>query len=142
MYAFGASLGYLLVFIALIKLRFSDPYTPRPFTMPLNITVKRGRKKIQIPLLGFIGLIGVSMILVAVILTHTIGRIAGPLWVLTCVGYYFWFRKKNGLPLLKSIKHNWEKEQIVILTGAEEFELVEKYKQALKERDEELAVKK
>lgn len=138
MYAFGASLGYLLVFIALIKLRFSDPYTPRPYTMPFNITVKRHRTRVKVPILGFIGLIGVIMILVAVLLTHTIGRIAGPIWVLGCLGYYFWFRKKNGMPVLRSIKREWEKDQIEILTGAEEFELVERYKQALKERDEEL----
>jgi hypothetical protein len=46
------------------------------------------------------------------------------------------------LPLFGSIKHDWEKEQIEVLTGAEEFELVEKYKQTLKERDEAVARKK
>ena len=139
MYAFGASLGYLLVFISLIKLRFKDPYTPRPYSMPVNISIKRNGQKIKFPVLGFIGMIGVSLILFEVILTHTIGRIAGPLWVLACLGYYLWFRHKKRLPLLGSIKHDWEKEQIEVLTSAEEFELVEMYKQTLKERDEALA---
>jgi len=139
MYAFGASLGYLLVFISLIKLRFSDPYTPRPYSMPLNITIMRRGQKIKVPILGFIGMIGVSLILFEVILTHTIGRIAGPLWVLACIGYYFWFRHKAKLPILGNVKHDWEKEQIEVLTSAEEYELVEMYKQTLKERDEALA---
>ncbi len=139
MYAFGASLGYLLVFISLIKLRFSDPYTPRPYTMPLNVTKKHRGKVIKIPILGFIGLLGVGSILFAVILTHSIGRIAGPAWILACLGYYAWYRRKNGMPIFKSIKRDWEKDQIEILTSAEEYELVEMYKQSLKERDEELA---
>ena len=44
-------------------------------------------------------MIGVSFILFEVILTHEIGRIAGPAWVLACLIYYFWFRKKKGLPV-------------------------------------------
>jgi APA family basic amino acid/polyamine antiporter len=139
MYAFGATLGYLLVFISLIKLRFSDPYTPRPYSMPLNIAIKHHGRKIKFPVLGVFGMIGVSLILFEVILTHTIGRIAGPIWVLACIGYYFWFRRKNGLPLFGSVKHDWEKEQIEVLTSAEEYELVEAYKQTLRERDLALA---
>jgi APA family basic amino acid/polyamine antiporter len=136
MYAFGATLGYLLVFISLIKLRFSDPYTPRPYMMPLNIKVKRRGETVKIPILGFFGMLGVSLILFEVILTHTIGRIAGPLWVLLCIGYYIWFRRSQGTPIFKSLKHDWEKETIEVLTSAEEYELVEIYKQTLKERDE------
>jgi APA family basic amino acid/polyamine antiporter len=139
MYAFGASLGYLLVFISLIKLRFLDPYTPRPYSMPLNATITRRGQKIKVPILGFIGMIGVSLILFEVILTHAIGRIAGPLWVLACIGYYLWFRRKAKLPLFGNVKHDWEKEQIEVLTSAEEYELVEIYKQTLKERDEAIA---
>src|SRR5437763_1004463 len=37
LYAFGATTGYLLVFISLFALRLYDPYTPRPYRMPLNI---------------------------------------------------------------------------------------------------------
>ncbi|MDP3024207.1 MAG: APC family permease [candidate division Zixibacteria bacterium] len=135
MYAFGASLGYTLVFIALIKLRFSDPYTPRPYKMPLNIKIGYKGRKVDFPLLGVIGMLGVATILFMVVLTHTIGRIAGPAWILLCFIYYAWYRKKEGFPLFKSIKHNWEKEQIEVLTSAEEYDLLEQYKNALAERD-------
>jgi APA family basic amino acid/polyamine antiporter len=80
-------------------------------------------------------MIGVSFILFEVILTHEIGRIAGPGWVLVCLIYYFWFRKKKGFSLLGSVKHNWEEEQKKILTSAEEFDLLEQYNIALAERD-------
>ncbi|MGB8657919.1 MAG: APC family permease [Candidatus Zixiibacteriota bacterium] len=135
MYAFGATSGYTLVFISLIKLRFSDPYTPRPYRMPLNLKVGHGGRKVDFPVLGVIGMLGVATILFEVVLTHTIGRIAGPAWVLLCLVYYAWYRKKAGLPVLGSIKHDWEAEQIKILTSAEEYDLLEQYKLALAEKD-------
>ncbi len=135
MYAFGASLGYTIVFIALIKLRFSDPYSPRPYKMPLNLKFSFKGKKVEFPLLGLIGFFGMSAILFAVLWTHKIGRIAGPAWVILCFIYYVWYRKKENLPLFRSAKHDWEKEQVEVLTSAEEFDLLEQYKNALAERD-------
>jgi APA family basic amino acid/polyamine antiporter len=135
MYAFGAASGYLLVFISMIKLRFSDPYSPRPYKMPINIKWNHNGRIVDVPILGFIGMVGVSFILFEVILTHEIGRIAGPAWVLACLIYYFWFRKKKGFPLFGSVKHDWEEEQKKILTSAEEFDLLEQYNIALAERD-------
>ena len=135
MYAFGATLGYTLVFISLIKLRFSDPYSPRPYIMPVNIKIKRGDRKVDFPVLGIVGMLGVSFILFEVILTHEIGRIAGPGWVLLCLLYYIWWRRRNHLPVLGNVHHDWEEEQIKVLTSAEEFELLEVYKEALAERD-------
>jgi len=90
---------------------------------------------VELPILGFIGTVGVSFVLFEVILTHEIGRIAGPGWVVLCLIYYFWFRKKKGFPVLGSVKHDWETEQKQILTSAEEFDLLEQYDIALKERD-------
>jgi APA family basic amino acid/polyamine antiporter len=138
MYAFGATLGYMIVFVSLIVLRFKDPYSPRPYKMPINMKVKSQGSGIDFPLLGILGFIGVSFILFEVILTHAIGRIAGPAWVIICLVYYFLWRKRNKLPLFGSIKHNWEQEQIDVLTGAEEYDLVEEYKNALAQRDKKV----
>ncbi len=138
MYAFGATLGYLIVFIALIRLRFSDPYTPRPYKMPLNIKMRYKDRTIDFPVLAIFGFLGVGTILFEVILTHKIGRIAGPIWVLLGLLYFIYFRKKNNMPVTKSIKRNWEAHQMDVLTSAEEFDLAEEYRLALKERDEKL----
>ncbi len=136
LYAFGATLGYTLVFISLIRLRFLDPYSPRPYKVPGNIKWKRkDGTLIEIPVIGFIGLLGVFSIWLTVMITHDIGRIFGPGWVLLCIGYYLFYRRRHGLPALGSIAHDWEKEQVEVLTNAEEFELVEQYKQALIQRD-------
>jgi basic amino acid/polyamine antiporter, APA family len=138
MYAFGATLGYTIVFISLIRLRFVDPYTPRPYKVPFNIKVKSHNKVVDFPVLGIIGTLGVMTILYMVVLTHEIGRIAGPSWVILCFIYYAWFRKSQGLPVWGSVKHDWEAEQRKVLESAEEYDLLEEYRYALLERDKKL----
>jgi len=135
MYAFGATLGYILVFISLIRLRFLDPYTPRPYKVPLNLNWKVGERIVEIPILGFFGLLGVATIFFTVIATHAIGRIAGPAWVLLCLGYFWFYRKRNQMPVVGSLPRDWEKLQMDVLTSAEEFDLLEQYKVALAGRD-------
>jgi len=134
MYAFGASTGYLLVFIALIRLRFSDPYSPRPYKVPLNIRIRRGRLTYEFPVLAVIGSFGVSMILFMVVWTHDIGRIAGPAWVVACFVYYALYRRSQRLPVFGAIRHDWEEQQQMVLREAEEFDLLERYRAALAAR--------
>ena len=140
MYAFGATLGYTLVFIALIALRVKDPYSPRPYRVPLNV---RWRAKdgtaVALPLVGFLGLIGILVTLIEVVLTHAIGRIAGPTWVLLGLAYYMWFRRGQGLPVARSVSHQWEDQQRTILRNAEEYDLLERYEIVLAQRDRDLA---
>jgi len=136
LYAFGATFGYILVYFSLIWLRLTDPYSPRPYKVPLNLKWKRkDGTVIEFPILGTLGLLGVASIFVAVLITHSIARIAGPLWLLVGTVYYVIFRHRNGLPIFGNAPHDWEKEQIEVLTSAEEYELVEQYKQALIRRD-------
>jgi len=140
MYAFGATLGYMLVFVALVFLRFKDPYSPRAYRVPLNIS--RRRKDgvvVDVPILGFIGLLGVVITLVEVVLTHEIGRIAGPAWVILCLVYYVAYRRRKGLPVWRSADHRWEEQQRVVLKDAEEYDLLERYEIALQQRDRRLA---
>jgi basic amino acid/polyamine antiporter, APA family len=138
LYAFGATFGYMLVFISLIRLRFSDPYTPRPYKVPGNIKWKRkDGSVVEVPIVGFLGFLGVTSIFVTVILTHEIGRIAGPLWLLLGIIIYAVFRRRNGLPILGNVPHDWEQEQVEVLTSAEEFESLAAYKQALARRDQQ-----
>ncbi len=133
MYAFGATLGYTLVFISLIRLRFVDPYSPRPYMMPGNMQMKWKGRDVSFPVLGIFGMLGVAFILFEVIVTHDIGRIAGPAWVIAGLIYYYFYRKRNDYPIMGNVSRDWEKEQIDILTQAEEFELLEQYKSTLEE---------
>ncbi|HTD48594.1 MAG TPA: APC family permease [bacterium] len=140
LYAFGATLGYTLVFIALITLRFKDPYSPRPYQVPLNVPWKRrDGQVVHIPVIGFLGLVGVLITLGEVVLTHPLGRIAGPCWVLLCLVYYVTYRLRRGLPVLRSGPHSWEEQQRAVLKDAEEYDLLEAYEFGLAQRDRQRA---
>ena len=140
LYAFGATLGYTLVFIALAALRFKDPYSPRPYRVPLNVPwTRKDGQVIEIPILGFLGMVGVMITLAEVVLTHTVGRVAGPGWVAICLLYYIAFRWRQGLPVWRSISHRWEEQQRTVLGDAEEFDLLEQYEFALAQRDRRMA---
>jgi len=141
LYAFGATLGYMLVFISLIRLRFLDPYTPRPYKVPFNVKWRAAGRTVEIPLLAVLGFLGVSSIFVTVIITHDVGRIVGPAWIVVCLLYYAWHRRRSGLPVPGSARRDWEQEQVDVLTDAEEFDSLVGYKQALNERDRQMGVK-
>ena len=138
MYAFGAVTGYIFVLFSLIKLRFVDPYSPRPFKMPGNIRIRYKDRIVDFPFLAIIGIIGNSAILVVVVATHELGRIAGPAWLILGLIFYFIFRKKEGLPLFRSIERDWENLQKKVLEDAQETEILKEYTEALKLRDKKL----
>src|SRR5262249_8999418 len=107
---------------------------------PLNLSFRRrDGTVISFPVLGVIGMLGVSTILFEVVYTHRIGRIAGPAWVLLGLLYYYFYRRSQKLPFTGSVPRNWEKEQVEVLTSAEEYDLLEQYKNALAERDKRRA---
>lgn len=135
LYAFGATTGYLIVFVSLISLRLHDPYTPRPYKMPLNIPISYRGTTVSFPVLGVFGLIGVGITWIEVILTHPLGRIAGPAWVIICAVLYMMYRRHQGLPRTGNIPRDWEDAQKRVLREAEEFESLEEYEAVLAERD-------
>jgi len=133
LYAFGATTGYLLVFISLFVLRLKDPYTPRPYKMPLNIRMTYKGNQVWFPVLGLLGFLGVLFFLVMVLLTHQYARIIGPLWVLAAVVLFAVYRRRRGLPTLKTLPRDWETATKKVLLEAEEFKSLEEYEAALNE---------
>ena len=132
MYAFGAATAYMLVFVSLLVLRFVDPWTPRPFKVPLNLRFRgRDGETRLLPIVGILGFLGISSILILVVLTHAIGRIAGPAWIILGLLIYIWHRRRNKLPVRKSLKRNWEKEQLLVYEDAGEYELADELKENL-----------
>jgi APA family basic amino acid/polyamine antiporter len=132
MYAFGAATAYMLVFVSLLVLRFTDPWTPRPFKVPLNIRLRGKDGEVRLlPIVGVLGFVGISSIVVLVVLTHAIGRIAGPAWIIMGILIYLWHRRRNKLPLRKSLKRNWEKEQLHVYEDAGEYDLADELRENL-----------
>jgi basic amino acid/polyamine antiporter, APA family len=124
MYAFGAMAAYFLSSIALLCLRIKEPHTPRPYKVPLNF---RWKDK-EISILGICAILGTGGMLAIVIWTHDIARIMGPLWIVGWIAYYVYHRRKNGLPVLKSVKRDWNADQLEILADTGEWELYEQFK--------------
>jgi APA family basic amino acid/polyamine antiporter len=136
LYAFGAATAYMLVFVSLLVLRVKDPWTPRPYHVPLNVRVGgEGPYAYYLPIVGVLGFLGISTILFLVVLTHTIGRIAGPAWVLFGLLLYVLHRRRAGLPVLGNVCHEWEREQLEVYRDAGEPELAEEYQENLRRRD-------
>ncbi len=142
LYAFGATTGYLLVFISLFALRLNDPYTPRPYKMPLNVRMNFKGEQVWFPVLGVLGFLGVLFFLVMVLLTHQYARIVGPIWVAAAIVIYVIFRRRRHLPPFKTLPRDWEHATKKVLEAAEEFKSLEEYEAALAERDARLGVKK
>ena len=125
LYAFGAATSYSFVFIALIALRLKDPLSPRKFTIPLNIPMTFRGERVKFPVVAVIGFAGIFSILVFTMITHAIGRVAGPAWlVLGMVGYLF-YRRHKKLPVWGSRSYDWSTQQISILRDAGELELMD-----------------
>jgi len=127
LYAFGAATSYSFVFIALIALRLRDPLSPRKFKIPLNIPMRFRGERVEFPLIAVVGFIGIAAILVFTMITHPIGRIAGPLWLVFGLGLYLIYRHRRRLPLLHSCERDWRHEQVNILRRAGELELMDEY---------------
>ncbi|MDE2570955.1 MAG: APC family permease [bacterium] len=127
LYAFGAATSYSLVFIALIALRYTDPFSPRTYRMPLSITLTTRGRRWSFPVLAVFGFLGTFSILVFAFMTHPIGRIAGPSWVLAGLIFYVIYRRVHGHPALHSRRHDWVKDQVVVLREAGELELMDQY---------------
>lgn len=136
LYAFGAATSYSFVFIALIALRLCDPHSPRSFRIPLNIPIRFRGEPVGIPLLGILGFFGIFSILVFTLMTHPIGRIAGPSWLFVGVILYFVYRRHRKLPYMGSQKHDWRKHQMEILRTSGDLELLDRYVSNLKAADE------
>ncbi len=135
MYAFGAATAYMLVFVSLLVLRFKDPWTPRPFKVPLNIRIRGKDGEVRLmPIVGILGFLGISSILILVVLTHAIGRIAGPAWIVMGLLIYFWHRRRNKLPFKKTLKRDWEKEQLDVYQDAGEYDLADEFRENLERK--------
>ena len=115
------------MFIALVAPRLIDPLSPRKFKIPINIPMRFRGERVEFPVIAVIGFIGIAAILVFTLITHPIGRIAGPLWIVFGVILYFLYRARKRLPLLRSRKRDWRNEQIEILRRAGELELMDEY---------------
>ena len=140
LYAFGAAASYSFVFIALISLRFNDSASPRRFKMPFNVPLTYKGNRVEFPIVAVIGFLGIMSILVFTMITHEIGRIAGPSWIILGTIGYLLYRRRKRLPVFRSQPHDWRKAQVNILQSAGELEMMDEYLANIRAMDERRAV--
>jgi APA family basic amino acid/polyamine antiporter len=136
LYAFGAAASYSFVFIALISLRFNDSQSPRRFKMPFNVPFTYRGNRVEFPIVAVIGFAGIVSILVFTMITHEIGRIAGPSWLILGIFGYLLYRRRKRLPVFRSQPHDWRKAQINILQSAGELDMMDEYLVNVRRMDE------
>jgi basic amino acid/polyamine antiporter, APA family len=139
LYAFGAALSYTLVFVALMTLRFTDVAAPRPFKMPLNVKVRIAGRQGDVSLLSVVGLLGIFSILIFTLLTHPVGRIAGPTWVVLGIVFFAIWRARTKRPVFGSVPRNWQKLHQDTLANAGELEMLDEYRSALDKQKRQAA---
>jgi len=140
LYAFCAATSYSFVFIALIALRLTDPLSPRKFRIPLNIPFTFRGERVYFPIVGVIGFLGIFSILIDTLITHEIGRVAGPAWIILGFLGYLFYRKRKGLPIFRSQKQDWYAQQVHILRDAGELEGMDELIEKLRARGRSVAV--
>ena len=98
-YAFGATLAFTLVHLAVIRLRFREPDRDRPYTIPFNLPLKRGK----LPLTAVAGSIMAVVAFVSVLFSHDAARWVGVGWLLFGVLLYVIYRTAAGKPVFKRV---------------------------------------
>jgi hypothetical protein len=85
-----------------------------------------------VPIVGILGLLALFSVLVMVVLTNPIGRVAGPIWVVLGLLFYVGYRRYRRLPILQSIQRNWSEQQLEVYEESGETALADEYRTALR----------
>jgi hypothetical protein len=104
--------------------------------MPFNIPFTYKGNRVEFPIVAVIGFVGIVSILVFTMITHEIGRIAGPTWIFFGVVGYLLYRRRKRLPVFRSQPHDWRKAQINILQSAGELDMMDEYLANVRQMDE------
>jgi APA family basic amino acid/polyamine antiporter len=88
----------------------------------------------ELPIVGVLGLLGISSVLAMVFITHPIGRVAGPAWLILGLIGYTVYRKRQHRPVLHTVFHDWPEKQLAVYEESGETALAEEYREALKRR--------
>jgi basic amino acid/polyamine antiporter, APA family len=100
MYAFGAMLSFTVAHVSVVKLRQRFPDRERPWKPPLGVRV-RG---LELPLTGLLGGLGTFAAWIVVMALNTRTLVLGAIWMAIGVSIYLLYRRRQGLPLARTVK--------------------------------------
>ncbi|HEV2820467.1 MAG TPA: amino acid permease [Solirubrobacteraceae bacterium] len=94
-YAFGALLAFLIAHVAIIRLRYKEPGRPRPYRVPLNVSIGQA----EVPLPALLGAVVAAALFVSLLVFHEPARYVGVGWLAVGVVLYVIYRRAGGKPL-------------------------------------------
>jgi APA family basic amino acid/polyamine antiporter len=98
-YAFGATLAFLIVHLAVIRLRFREPARDRPYKIPLNLRLGRA----ELPLTAVLGAAMAAVAFASVLFLHDAARWVGLGWMAFGVLLYVIYRTVEDKPVFKRV---------------------------------------
>ena len=98
-YAFGATLAFTLVHLAVLRLRFREPERDRPYRIPFGIRIGAA----VLPVSAILGALLSGVAFASVLYLHDAARFVGAGWLLFGVVLYVAYRTVEGKPIFKRI---------------------------------------
>ncbi len=98
-YAFGAMLAFTIAHMSVVKMRYSEPLSNRPYKTPFSVRLRGG----ELPLLAVFGAIVCSAGWVATIVVHEPARYVGLGWMLAGIALYVIYRRADETSLLRRV---------------------------------------
>ena len=97
LYNYGALIAFMLVNLAVIKLRNKRPELYRPYRIPLEFKLRFRGKNVVVPFFPVLGFIVCFFVWFLVLNLHQIGKIVGTLWFIAGTAFYLWYRRSQKL---------------------------------------------
>jgi basic amino acid/polyamine antiporter, APA family len=98
-YAFGAMLAFTIAHLSVVKMRYSEPQSNRPYRTPFSVRLRAG----DLPLLAVFGALVCSAGWIATMIVHEPARYVGLGWMLAGVVLYVVYRRADETSLLRRI---------------------------------------
>ncbi len=99
LYAFGATLSFTIVHVAVCRLRWREPDRDRPFKIPLNVRVGRA----ELPLTAVLGALVSAGAFASLLVLHTGARWVGLGWMAFGLALYLVYRTSEDKPVFRRV---------------------------------------
>jgi len=96
-FAFGATLTFVLAHVSVIRMRFREPDLRRAYRVPFSVPLRGA----SVPIPSLLGAIAAAAAFVSVIVLHDGARILGGLWMAAGVALYVVYRRTQDEPIFE-----------------------------------------
>jgi APA family basic amino acid/polyamine antiporter len=98
-YAFGAMLAFTIAHLSVVKMRYSEPHSNRPYRTPFSMRLRGG----ELPLLAVFGAVACSAGWIATMVVHEPARYVGLGWMIAGIALYVIYRRADETSLLRRV---------------------------------------